>query len=92
MDRVIDDGEPAVTASSEVSVMLMMKEWSDSTAMSSIIVTLRDCTVGIKEGGNVTDIPSANAKSFPSAVRREIQNHSELYFFTQLRGNYYTLY
>ena len=86
MDRVIDDGEPAVTVASEVPVMLMMKEWLHSTAMSSIIITLRDCTVGIPvpEGGNVTDIPSANAKSFPSSVRREIhvQNHSELYFFT----------
>ena len=65
---VTDDGVAAVTAAREVAVMETVKEWSDSIAMSSVIAILRDCTDDNTEGGKVTDIPSANAKSSPSAA------------------------
>lgn len=73
MVTVADDEFPAVTAAREVAAIATVKEWSDSIAMSSVIAILRDCTVESTEGGKVTDIPSANAKSSPSAAKEKTQ-------------------
>lgn len=70
METVTDDGDPVVTAAREVLEMPTVKEWLDSMAVSSTIITFRDATgVGNVDGGKVTVIPSANTKSSPRAVK-----------------------